>query len=110
MSGNPLVPYLIRHCLAGTLAGWVAVGLLVTSDVGGVGTLVLASDLFPVPLLMLFGFFGLTFASVAMGAAIMSLGRTEPQGPAATRSAGPRESRTAPVTMFAPDRRAAPRR
>jgi hypothetical protein len=98
MIRNPLVAYLIRHGLAGMLAGWLTVALLLAWDVGGVGTLALASDLFPVPLIMLFGFFGLTFASVAMGAAIMSLGRIEPSGPAAARSAGRPDPQSEPVT------------
>ncbi len=88
MIGNPLVSYLIRHAVAGTLAGWLTVGVLTIADVGGVGTLVLASDLAPVPLLMLLAFFGLTFASAAMGVAIMSLGATEPGRPAAGRLTG----------------------
>jgi hypothetical protein len=83
---NPLVPYLIRHGLAGALAGWLTVAALLACDVGGIGTLAFASDLFPVPLIMLFWFFGLTFASVAMGAAIMGLGRSKSTTPTATRS------------------------
>ena len=69
VQGPPLVPYLIRHGLVGTLAGWLTVAALLAIDTGGLGTLVMASDLFPVPLVMLFGFFGLTFAGVAMAAA-----------------------------------------
>jgi hypothetical protein len=107
---NPLVAYLIRHGLAGTLAGWLTVAGLLALDVGGLGTLSFASDLFPAPLVMLFGFFGLTFASVAMGAAIMSLGRVEPRGPAAARSVAPPDPRSAPMTMPVRHRPAARRR
>lgn len=70
----PLVPFLIRHCLAGALAGWTAVGIMLWLDVAGVGRLVLASDLWPLPLLMLLGGFGITFGSAAMGAGVMALG------------------------------------
>ncbi len=110
MIRNPLVAYLIRHGLAGMLAGWLTVAMLLAWDVGGVGTLALASDLFPVPLIMLFGFFGLTFASVAMGAAIMSLGGTEPRGPRIAPSGIPPDPRGASVPTPAPYRAVACRR
>ncbi len=79
---DPLVPYLIRHALAGVLAGWVTVVVLLGLDVLGLGTLVSASDLWPIPLLMLLLFFGFTFGSVAMAAAIMSIGREDAQSTA----------------------------
>lgn len=66
MTGNPLVPYLIRHGLAGMFGGWLTAAFLLGWDVAGVGRLVLTSDLFPVPLIMLLTSFGLTFASCAM--------------------------------------------
>jgi tetrahydromethanopterin S-methyltransferase subunit E len=69
------VAFLIRHGVAGVIAGWVAVGALLSLDVGGLGRLVMTSDLFPLPLLMLLAFFGITFGSVALGSAIMGLGR-----------------------------------
>lgn len=103
MISDPWVAYLIRHGLAGTLAGWLTVVGLLALDVGGLGTLSFASDLFPMPLVMLFGFFGLTFASVAMGAAIMSLGRVEPRGPAAVRRMGSPDPQDAPATAPVPD-------
>lgn len=92
---DPFVPYLIRHCIAGILAGWMTVGLLLGLDVRGLGTLVAASDLWPVPLIMLAMFFAITFGSVAMAAAIMSIGREDaapgshpavPRRPAPVRS------------------------
>ena len=73
MLGDPLVPYLIRHCLAGTLAGCMAAALLLTWQLAGVGGLV-PTDLSPVPQVMLFASFGLAFAVVALGAALMGLG------------------------------------
>jgi hypothetical protein len=91
VTGNPLVPYLIRHGLAGMFAGWLTVTTLLVFDTGGIGRLVLGSDLFPVPLIMLLAAFGVTFASSAMGAAIMGLGRAEPREPAAMRRAAPRD-------------------
>ena len=97
-----MVPYLIRHGVAGALAGWLTVTLLLAWDIAGVGGLVLSSDLFPVPLFMLFAGFGLTFASVAMGAAIMGLGRAEPEAPAAKRRAARPEAQSAPATSSFP--------
>ncbi len=110
MIRDPLVACLIRHGLAGALAGWLTVVGLLALDVGGLGTLAFASDLFPVPLVMLFGFFGLTFASVAMGAAIMSLGRAGPAGGGRARPAGRRGRRSAPALTSAPCGPAARRR
>ncbi len=77
MRGNRLVPYLARHCLAGMLAGWSAVAALLLLDVGGLGRLIFGAEVWLLALVMLLAFFGLTFGSVAMGAAIMSLGRPD---------------------------------
>lgn len=74
---DPLVPYLIRSGLAGVFAGWVTVILMLGLDLFGLGELVAASDLWPIPLLMLLAFFGITFGSLAMGGAIMSIGRED---------------------------------
>jgi hypothetical protein len=70
------VAFLIRHCLGGMMVGWLVVGGLLWLDVGGLGHLVITSDLFPMPLLMLLALFGITFGSVAVGSAIMGLGRS----------------------------------
>jgi hypothetical protein len=95
LRGNRLVPYLVRHCFAGMLAGWTAVGALLLLDVGGLGGLIFGAEAWLLALAMLLAFFGLTFGSVAMGAAIMSLGRAEPRGPAAARSAATRSAERA---------------
>ena len=90
------VVFLIRHCLGGMVVGWTVVGGLLWLDVAGLGDLVITSDLFPMPLLMLLALFGITFGSVAVGSAIMGLGRcgdaagttrsrVVPSGPAAPR-------------------------
>ncbi|HEX3209596.1 MAG TPA: hypothetical protein VHQ91_09470 [Geminicoccaceae bacterium] len=110
MTGNPLVPYLIRHGLAGMLGGWLTAAFLLGWDVAGVGRLVLTSDLFPVPLIMLLTSFGLTFASCAMGAAIMGLGRPEPREPAATRRVAPQDRQDVPAPIVARHSPAARRR
>ena len=77
VSGNRLVPYLARHCFAGMLAGWTAVGALLLLDVGGLGRLIFGAEAWLLALAMLLAFFGLTFGSVAMGAAIMCLGHRD---------------------------------
>jgi hypothetical protein len=48
------------------------------TDLVGIGTLAAASDLWPIPLAMLFAFFGLTFGAAASGAATTALGRDDP--------------------------------
>lgn len=70
-----LVSFLAFNCLAGVIAGWTMLGGLLWLDVNGLGGLVMASDLFPVPLLMLLAAFAITFGAAAMGSAIMGLGR-----------------------------------
>lgn len=75
---NPLVPYLIRHCLLGILAGWTTLAGLLATDVGGLRTLLLASDVGWMAGLLLMAGFAITFGSVAMGAAVMSLGKADP--------------------------------
>jgi len=74
---DPLIRFLLRHCLAGVLAGWTMVALLLLLDVAGLGTLVFASEGWLVALVMLMVFFAITFGSVAMGGAVMSLGRAD---------------------------------
>lgn len=70
-----LVSLLAFNCLAGVIAGWIMLGGLLWLDVAGLGGLVMASDVFPLPLLMLLAAFAITFGAVAMGSAIMSVGR-----------------------------------
>jgi hypothetical protein len=81
-----LVRFLVVHCVAGVIAGWTMVGGLLWLDVAGLGGLVMTSDLFPVPLLMLLAAFAITFGGVAVGSAIMGLGRSG--GPAGVTGLG----------------------
>ena len=66
-----------------------------------IATLVTASGLLPVPLPMLFGFFGLTFASAAIGVAIMGVGPAARQGPGATPATARPDPQSAPATTCA---------
>jgi hypothetical protein len=77
---RPWAAFLIRHCLAGMAAGWTTVGGLLWLDVAGLGGLVISSDLFPLPLLMLLASFGLTFGSVAVASGIMGVARSGAAG------------------------------
>ena len=66
--------YLFRNAVAGALIGVLVVAAILYLDVGGVGSLLFGGDDTVVGLLLLVWFFGLTFASVAMGSAVMALG------------------------------------
>ena len=81
-----LVRFLVVHCVAGMIAGWTMVGGLLWWDVARLGGLVMTSDLFPVPLLMLLAAFAITFGALATGSAIMGLGRSS--GPAGVTGRG----------------------
>lgn len=72
---DDLPRFLLRHALAGTAAGWLTVAGLLALDVAALRTLIFASEFWPLPLVMLLTGFTVTFASAAMGAAIMGLGR-----------------------------------
>ena len=56
------------------IAGWTMVGGLLWWDVARLGGLVMTSDLFPAPLLMLLAAFATTFGGLATGSAIMGRG------------------------------------
>lgn len=72
---NKLARFLIKNALGGMLAGWVMVGTAVAMDVAGLQTLVFDSSVGLLGLILLMFFVGLTCASLAMGSAIMGLGR-----------------------------------
>ena len=72
-----LIRFMLQACLAGCLAGLVAVAGLLALDVGSLGTLVLGPAGGLVPLLLLAAGFMITFGSAAIGAAVMSLGEDE---------------------------------
>jgi hypothetical protein len=99
---NPLVPFLVRHCVVGIVAGLITAGGLLATDVAALGSLVLASELFPVPLIMLLAFFGLTFGSLAMGAAIMRLGDRPAEQDGAVRRAVPADLLPTPAGARGP--------
>ncbi|MFV0297735.1 MAG: hypothetical protein ACK5JT_16615 [Hyphomicrobiaceae bacterium] len=71
------IRFLALNALGGAVAGNVAAGLMLWFDAGGLGTLISESSAPVAPLCLLFGGFTLTFASLAMGSAIMLMSRDD---------------------------------
>ncbi len=68
-----LLKLLLRHLVMGIAAGWVTLGMLLFVNIGGLRTVLFgASDPILALILLAFGF-TITFGSLAMGAAIMTL-------------------------------------
>lgn len=76
----PLVRFLLVHAAIGFAIAFVFVGGFLLADVGGMRTLMLASDIGMVAMLLFTFMTGLTFASVQMGVAVMLLGEPEDDG------------------------------
>lgn len=76
---HALVRLFIVHTLIGYAISTLFVGALIGFDLGGLATLVAKQHAEPFILLLWF-FVGLTFASVQMGMAIMSLTDERPPG------------------------------
>ncbi|MEX6725665.1 hypothetical protein [Parapedomonas caeni] len=74
---EPLLRFLARHVLGGIVVGWVLLGLLLWSDAGGLGTLVMNGG--AIPLVMLIVMFAITFGSAQAGIGVM-LGLKERDG------------------------------
>ncbi|MBL8710674.1 MAG: hypothetical protein JNL25_15885 [Rhodospirillaceae bacterium] len=75
-----LVIFMLRHVAIGFAVAIVAVGALLALDPGGIGTLMTGSSWGLLAAGLLAFFLGLTFASVQMGIAIMSLKGESPSG------------------------------
>lgn len=73
-----LLRFLASHCATGVAAGWALLLGLKWTDVGRIGSLIERSDIGWLGLLMLAAGFGLTGGAVAMGIAVMGLGRRAP--------------------------------
>lgn len=72
-----LVGFLARHAAIGFLLGAAAAGAVIGSNLGGITDLMRQAGLGAVPSLMLTAAFGLTFASLQMGFAVMLLPRSD---------------------------------
>jgi hypothetical protein len=68
-----LVKFMLRHALIGYAVAVVFVGAILALDVGGLATLVMTSSFGLLAVALLTFFTGLTFASLQMGMAVMSL-------------------------------------
>lgn len=79
---SPLIRFLLMHLAYGCFGGVVLGGLILWQDFNGIGSMILASQDMWLWLIMLFFGLMLTFGSVGMGVAIMSMGeeRDWPRG------------------------------
>lgn len=68
-----LVRFMLRHALVGFAMAIAFVALILVLDLGGLATLVSTSDLGILAVALLTFFTGLTFASLQMGIAVMSM-------------------------------------
>ncbi|MEI2387951.1 hypothetical protein [Breoghania sp. JC706] len=70
---NPLIRLLAINWLAGFAVTVLIVGGLYLTDMGGLWSLIMRSEMPIVPIAMLFFGFLITFTSAAMGTAVMSM-------------------------------------
>jgi hypothetical protein len=80
LARNPVLSLILVNGLAGAFVALLLVVAILVLDIGGLGTLVAGSDMPVVPVALLTGGFVITFSSVAMGTAIMWVGRDEGGG------------------------------
>lgn len=74
------VLFLVRHALIGFALAAAFVGAMAWFDIAGLRSLAAQSGSTTVAFLVLGSFFGLTFASIQMGAAIMLMPQEEERG------------------------------
>lgn len=75
-----LLRFLLGHALVGIVAGWACLAGLVSLDVGGLRGLIVDGEHAAAALALLAMGFGVTFGSVAMGAAVMTIGGGDDAG------------------------------
>lgn len=68
---DPVVGLIVTHWILGTLFGIFCALLLFAFDVGGLRSLLMTSDMGPVGLLLLCSGFGITFGGVVCASAVM---------------------------------------
>jgi hypothetical protein len=76
-----IIRFVLLHGAIGFGIAAVFVALLVSTDSGGLGTLLHGAESHPLPVLLLWMFCGLTFGSVQIGAAVMLLAEDDPPAP-----------------------------
>ncbi len=94
-----LVKFMFRHALIGGAMAIVFVAVLLALDVGGLATLIKTSRFGLMAVALLTFFTGLTFGSLQMGIAIMSMKSEDEESDAGGHEAGSRdlELKHAPV-------------
>ena len=100
LRAHPLLKFLAVHAGLGAVVATLVVAGIILTDVGGIGTLILASADPVVPIVMLVFGFVITMASVAAGAAVMSRGTRG--GGGRRRSVGPLVAQPAPSVARRP--------
>jgi hypothetical protein len=70
-----LIRFLALNAAIGAVAGGIAASAILLADVGGLATLLTESDSHMAGGALLYGGFAVTFASLAMGTAVMMLPR-----------------------------------
>lgn len=74
-SARRALVFMLEHLFWGLAAGALFGGLTLVLDLGGIGTLIRASQTPVVPVFLLFFGLFITFGGIAMAVGVMSLGR-----------------------------------
>ncbi len=77
---DPVLALILTNALGGAVVAIFLVGAILFLDIGRLGTLIAASDAPLAPTALLTAGFVITFASLAMGSAIMRIGRDDERG------------------------------
>ncbi len=96
-----LIKLLLRNAAIGFGVAAIFVALLLLTDTGGVGTLVVHSDMGFVAVFMLTFFLGLTFGSAQMGFAVMTAHKQDERGGRGKRRVLPQPARLVPIRIKA---------
>ena len=71
--GTRLIRYLAINLVAGLATGWLVAASVIIADIGGIGSLIRASNSGLLGAGLFYFMFGLTFATLSMGLAVMAL-------------------------------------
>lgn len=98
----PLIRFILRNAAFGIAVGWTMVGAMLAFDFAGLATLIFASDMAAIAIVMLLAGFGITFGSAQVGIAVVGLDADQP--PSGKKPA--KRAPTVPGWMRAPVPRA----
>lgn len=82
---DPVVSFILLNGLGGLVVALLMVTAILLLDIGRIGTLVAASEIPVLATALLGAGFAVTFASLAMGSAIMRIGADHRSGPGSGR-------------------------